>query len=60
MEEKATFGDEIDPHPTEQNDDLENQSVESTLFKITGEYKNPKFKPWNNVEPKKDLETIKA
>ena len=38
MEEKATFGDEIDPHPTEQNDDLENQSVESTLFKIKGEY----------------------
>ena len=56
MEEKATLSDEI--KPTEQNDDIEKESVESTLFKITGEYKNPKFKPWNNVEPKKDLETL--
>ena len=28
------------------------------LFKIEGEYKNPKFKPWATVEPEKEFKTL--
>ena len=28
------------------------------LYKIEGEYKNPKFKPWTAVDPEKDLKTL--
>ena len=27
-------------------------------FKIEGEYKNPKFKPWTVVEPEKEFKTL--
>ena len=28
------------------------------LYKIKGEYKNPKFKPWTAVDPEKELKTL--
>ena len=30
----------------------------NALFKIEGEYKNPKFKPWTTVEPEKEFKTL--
>ena len=51
----------------EPNDEIEltklsdtncDMKVEGNLFKIVGEYKNPKFKPWEVVEPKNDLKNM--
>ena len=36
----------------------ETRPIESDVFKIKGEYKNPKFKPWEVVDPKKESKTL--
>ena len=36
-----------------------NQQIQKgNLFKIVGQFKNPKFKPWEVVEPMRDLEAM--
>ena len=36
----------------------QNEAFVTKLFKIEGEYKDPKFKPWTNVEPEKHLKIL--
>ena len=36
----------------------QNEAFVDELFKIEGEYKDPKFKPWTNVEPEKHVKIL--
>ena len=48
--------DEIDLKEIPSQFQVESQVNE--LFKIEGEYKNPKFRPWTVEEPEKELKTL--
>ena len=32
--------------------------IESDLFQIVGEYRNPKFKPWSVAKPEEEVKTL--
>ena len=56
--DEATLSETVDE--IELNELKEGTQVKenSNLFKIKGEFKNPGFKPWETVEPKKELEIL--
>ena len=43
---------------TEMSRNVQDEAKVNDLFKIEGEYKNPKFKPWTAVDPDKELKTL--
>ena len=43
---------------TEIPDSVQEETFENNLFKIVGEYKNPKFKPFSVVKPQKEIKVL--
>ena len=56
---KTTLKDPEDEIELEQISSKGNDEAKvNDLFKIEGEYKNPKLKPWTTVEPEKEFKTL--
>jgi hypothetical protein len=57
--EKATTVEPVDEISLiEIPDSVQEEAIENDLFKIVGEYKNPKFKPFSVVEPEKEIKVF--
>ena len=45
-------------NPTDISSNVPDEAKANDLFKIEGEYKNPKLKPWTAVNPEKEFKTF--